>query len=327
LRAEINQLHYNAFPMKRLAIALVAAALVAACSLFPTDYRGANAPREGAIVPLRSERPVIALALGSGGARGFAHVGVIKALEEAGIVPHIVTGSSSGAVVAALYASGRSARELEEIALGVEKGDLVDFVVIGKGWVKGEALQDFVNRIVGDRPIERLPRPFAVVATAEASGRMTVFNRGDTGVAVRASASVPNLFVPPVINGKAYVDGGLTSPVPVKVARAMGADVVIGVDVSWFAQARNAAGGEMARHGRGGRYALLADELDAADMVIVPRTARTRMLDFDQKEANIAAGEAAGREAVRELRELIARAEAAKRAARAPGVPKAPEGS
>lgn len=306
--------------MKRLAAALVCAALVAACSLFPTDYRGANAPREGAIVPLRSERPLIALALGSGGARGFAHVGVIKALEEAGIVPDIVTGSSSGAVVAALYASGRSARELEEIALGVEKGDLVDFVVIGKGWVKGEALQEFVNRVVGDRPIERLARPLAVVATAEESGRMTVFNRGDTGVAVRASASVPNLFVPPVINGKSYVDGGLSSPVPVKLARSMGADVVVGVDISWFAQSRNGAGGEMARYGRSGRYSLLADELDAADVVIAPRTARTRMLDFDQKEANIAAGVEAGREIVVELRERIARVAAEKRAARAAGV-------
>ena len=221
--------------------AVIAVALVAACALVPTDNNGAGAPRQGAIVPLASERPLIALALGSGGSRGFAHVGVIKALEEAGIEPDIVTGSSSGAVVAALYAGGRRSAELEEIALAVEKGDLVDFVLFGKGWVKGEALQEFVNRMVEERPIERLAKPFAVVATEAKSGRMTVFNRGDTGLAVRASASVPNLFVAPIINGSEYVDGGLTSPVPVKLARAMGADVVIAVDVSWFAQARNAA--------------------------------------------------------------------------------------
>jgi len=301
--------------MMRYALALTAACLVAACSLFPTDYQGDGAPRQAAIRPLKSDRPLIALALGSGGARGFAHVGVIKALEEAGIAPDIVTGSSSGAVVAALYASGRRAGELEQIALAMEKGDVVDLVLFGKGWVKGEALQDFVNRLVGDQPIERLAKPFAVVATQARNGRMTVFNRGDTGVAVRASASVPNLFVPPVINGEEYVDGGLTSPVPVKLARAMGADVVIAVDVSWFAQARNAPGA-MERYGRSGRYATLAEELDAADIVVAPRTARARMLDFDHKETNIAAGEAAGREVVPQLREAIARVDSAKRSLR-----------
>ncbi|HET9403540.1 MAG TPA: patatin-like phospholipase family protein [Burkholderiales bacterium] len=295
--------------------AALAAVLIAACTLLPTNHNGAGAPRQAAVIPLKSDRPLVALALGSGGARGFAHVGVIKALEEAGIVPDIVTGSSSGAVVAALYADGRGARELERIALEVEPSDLVDFVLFGKGWVKGKALQEFVNRMVDGKPIERLAKPFAVVATEAKSGRMTVFNRGGTGLAVRASASVPNVFVSPVINGEEYVDGGLSSPVPVKLARAMGADIVIAVDVSWFAQARNAdSAGAMAQHGRGGRYVLLAGELDAADVVIAPRTARTRMLDFGQKETNIAAGEAAGREAVLQLREMIARTAAAKQA-------------
>jgi len=233
---------------------------------------------------------------------------VIKALEEAGIVPDMVTGSSSGAVVAALYASGRQARELEEIALRLERGDLVDYALFGNGWVKGEALQEFVNRMVNGRPIEQLARPFAVIATEAKSGRMVVFNRGDTGVAVRASASVPRIFVPPVINGEEYVDGGLSSPVPVKIARAMGADVVIAVDVSWFGQARTRNPDEMARYGRSERYVRYGDELDEADVVIVPRTAPTRMLDFDNKQSNIAAGEAAGREAMPLLREALARA-------------------
>lgn len=291
---------------------LFVAGIVAACVLSPPDYNGAGAPREAEIVPLRSERPLVALALGSGGARGFAHIGVIKALEEAGIVPDIITGTSSGAVVGALYAAGRGAVELEEIALGLEHGDLVDLALVGNGWVKGEALQDFVNRQVDGRPIERLARPFAVVATEAKSRRMAVFNRGDTGLAVRASASVPNMFVPPVINGEEYVDGGILSPVPVKLARAMGADVVIAVDVSWFAQARDLAGPAMNQYGRSGRYALLADELGDADVVIAPRTVRTRMLDFGQKELNIAAGAAAGREALSQLREALARAAAKK---------------
>jgi NTE family protein len=299
-----------------LAAALLATALLAACTLPPTDYNGAGAPSEAAIVPLRSDRPVVALALGSGGARGFAHVGVIKALEEGGIEADIVTGASSGAVVAALYASGYRAGRIERIALEVEESDLVDLTPVGKGWVKGEALQEFVNRMVGDRPIERLPRRFAVVATAATSWRLTVFNRGNTGVAVRASASVPRVFVPPVINGEEYLDGGLLSPVPVKVARAMGADVVIAVDVSWFAQARNANGEGMSQYGRSGRYALLTDELEAADVVVTPQTVRTRLLDFDRKAENIRAGETAARAAVAAIKARIAQVAALKLASR-----------
>jgi len=301
--------------MLRLA-PLLAAAFLAACTIPPTDYNGAGAPSEVAIVPLRSDRPVVALALGSGGARGFAHVGVIKTLEEAGVEADIVTGASSGAVVAALYASGYRARQIEGIALEVEESDLVDLVPFGKGWVQGEALQQFVNRMVGDRPIERLPRRFAVVATATKSGRLTVFNHGNTGLAVRASASVPNVFVPPVINGEEYLDGGLLSPVPVKLARTMGADVVIAVDVSWFAQARNATGAGMSQYGRSGRYALLTDELEAADVVVTPRTVRTRLLDFDRKAENILAGETAAREALAAIQARIAEIAARKVARR-----------
>jgi NTE family protein len=300
------------------ALVLVTTVLGAACALTPDSYRGASAPRAGTIVPLTSARPVIGLALGGGGARGFAHIGVIKALEDAGIVPDIVTGASSGAVIAALYAGGYDGRRLAEIARDLNRSDLVDFVLIGRGWVRGEALQDFVNRMVGDRPIERLARPFAVVATAATSRRMTVFNRGNTGLAVRASASVPDLFIPPVIDGEEFIDGGITSPVPVKVARAMGADVVIAVDVSWFAQTRGTDPDGLARYGRSRRYGLLNDELAAADVVVSPRTVPTRMLDFDQKEANIAAGEEAARAVLPDLKAALARAAAGKSAAAAP---------
>ena len=300
------------------ALFLATIVLGAACALTPDSYRGASVPRAATIVPLEAARPVIGLALGGGGARGFAHIGVIKALEDAGIVPDIVTGASSGAVIAALYAGGHDGRRLAEIARDLERSDLVDFVLIGRGWVRGEALQDFVNRMVGDRPIEGLARPFAVVATAAKSRRMTVFNRGNTGLAVRASASIPDLFIPPVIDGEEFIDGGITSPVPVKVARAMGADVVIAVDVSWFAQVRSDDPEGMARYGRSVRYRLLNDELAAADVVVSPRTVPTRMLDFDQKEANIAAGEEAARAVLPDLKAALARAAAGKSAAAAP---------
>ena len=296
-------------------IVLLGIAVLAACASSPVDYNGATAPRSAPIVPLKSERPLIALALGSGGTRGFAHVGVIKALEEAGLVADIVAGSSSGAIVAALYAAGHGARALEELAVGVDRDALVDFTLFGKGWVRGEALQDFVNQAVSGRPMEKLARPFAVAVTRVRDGAQVVFNRGDTGVAVRASASVPNLFVPPLIRGEEYIDGGLTTPIPVRAARAMGGDVVIAVDVSWSAQARAdgayAASADTSRF-RNERHRRLEEELTAADVVIVPRTARTRMLDFDHKLDHIAAGEEAARAAIPRILELVARAQVEK---------------
>jgi NTE family protein len=297
-------------------LVLAVLATLAACATRPADYNGTTAPRAAPIVPLRSERPLIALALGSGGSRGFAHVGVIKALEEAGIVADIVVGSSSGAVVAALYAAGHDARSLEEVAVGLEKDTLIDFTLFGNGWVAGEALQDFVNASVGGRPIEQLARPFAVAATRAHDGAQVIFNRGDTGLAVRASASVPRIFIPPVIRGEEYVDGGLTTPIPVHAARAMGADVVIAVDVSWSAVAR--ANGEYAVAGdttraRPERHRRLEHELSGADVVIVPRTERTRMLDFDRKLEHIAAGEAAARAAVPLIQAALTRVEAGSR--------------
>ncbi len=300
--------------MRRLSIILLTAALIAGCALPPSAFNGNGAPHQAKIVPMVSERPIVALALGGGGARGFAHIGVIKALEDAGIEADIVTGASSGAIIAALYASGRRGGELWDIALNLERDDIVDFVLVGEGWVKGEALQNFVNRLVDDQPIEKLPKRFALVATEAENYRMTVFNRGNTGVAVRASASVPRLFVPPVINGEKYLDGGLTSPVPVKLARAMGADIVIAVDVSWFAQARNAGETGIEQRQRPYRYGLLAEELDAADIVITPQTVRTRMLDFENREENILAGERAGRGVVPQIRKLIEKVAARKRA-------------
>ena len=314
-----------------VALLLVSAALGAACALTPDSLQGrGRAARRGDRAgqvrtaghragARRRRRARLRAHRGHQGAGGGGHRARCRCRSE------------SGAIIAALYAGGNDGRRLVEIARDLTRSDLVDVVLIGRGWVRGEALQEFVNRMVGDRPIERLERPFAVVATAAKSGRMTVFNRGNTGLAVRASASVPNLFIAPVIDGEEFIDGGLTSPVPVKVARAMGADVVVAVDVSWFAQARASDAGmaskqesddghaqtgkRTTRYGRSGRYGLLSDELALADVVVVPRTVPTRMLDFDQKEANIAAGEEAARAVLPALREALARAAAGKSAA------------
>ena len=287
----------------KIVIALLAG-WIAACAPLTLDTSRPEAPSARTIVPLKSERPLVALVLGGGGARGFAHVGVIRELEAAGIKADIIAGSSSGAIVAALYAGGLSGHELEALAVDLDQGALIDFSLFGKGWVRGEALQDFVNRAVGNRPIEQLARAFAVVATDSRNGDMIIFNRGDTGLAVRASSSVPDLFIPPVINGVAYLDGGLTSPVPVRVAKAMGADFVIAVDLTRWSRSRE----------------LAAIDLGIADVVIRPETIRTRLLDFTAKEQNIAAGRTAAREAAARIVELLGDAAKKKRtAALAPG--------
>ncbi len=265
---------------------------LAGCTTAPREYTELAQPRAAAIAPLRAASPVVALVLGAGGSRGFAHVGVIKALEAAGIRPEIVVGSSSGSVVAALYAGGNNAQALEAMALGIEDHDLIDVTLFGPGRVQGEALQYYVNNALGNRSIEALDRAFAVVATERVTNRMTVFNRGNTGLAVRASSSIPNVFWPVLIDGREYIDGGVSSRVPVPVARSMGADVVIAVDVSW----------------RG------SSEVDAADIAIRPATPRTRSLDFSAKIEAIAAGEAATVEAIPAIRARIAAADALKRA-------------
>lgn len=271
------------------------AVLLAGCATAPVNHTAADAPYAAPLQRMSKMQPVVGLVLGAGGSRGFAHVGVLKAFEEAGIEVDVIVGVSSGAVVAALHAGGMRAAELEATALAIEDNDLLDFTLFGPGMIEGGRLQAYINDTLHNRPIEALQKPFAVIAAERETSRMTIFNRGNTGLAVRASASVPKLFWPVVIRGTEYVDGGVASRVPASVARQMGADIVIAVDVSWRGSA----------------------EAQQADVVIRPQTIRTRITDFSQKIANLAAGEDAAREVVPQVRELLARI-AQEKAARQP---------
>jgi NTE family protein len=176
--------------------------------------------------------PRIGLALGGGAARGFAHIGVIQVLEEAGIRPQLVVGTSAGSLVAALYASGKTGAELENLALTMDEGAITDWAFPSRGMIRGEALARYVREQTGGRPIEQMKLPLGVVATDLDSGTAILFQRGDLGAAVRASSSVPAVFQPVKIGEREYVDGGLVSPVPVRFARQMGAELVIAVDIS-----------------------------------------------------------------------------------------------
>lgn len=209
-------------PKRRHLLGAASALLLGGCALLRPDPAPAPAAR-----PRK-----VALALGGGAARGFAHIGVIKMLESQGIVPDIIVGTSAGAVVGALYAGGFDAFAMQKIAQQLDEKIFADWTLGGRGLLKGEALQDFINQHLQRRPLEKLNKPFAAVATDLNSGERVVFRTGDTGMAVRASAAVPGVFQPAEFNGRSYVDGGLSSPVPVQSAREMGADFVIAVDIS-----------------------------------------------------------------------------------------------
>ncbi|KAB1858298.1 patatin-like phospholipase family protein [Acinetobacter tandoii] len=176
-------------------------------------------------------RPIVALVLGSGGARGYAHIGVIQVLEQYGIHPDLIVGTSAGSVVGSIYASGKNAQQLREIALNMKANDVRDVKLAMTGFFDGQKVENYVNEQVLDTPLELLKTPMYVVATELKEGKKVVFNYGNTGQAVRASVSIPSMFIPTKIAGEEYVDGGLVSPVPVNVARELGADIVIAVDI------------------------------------------------------------------------------------------------
>jgi NTE family protein len=254
----------------------------------------------------------IALALGGGAARGFAHIGVIKALEAQGIVPDIVVGTSAGSVVGALYASGMSGFELQNLALQMEENMLVDWAFPNRGVLKGEALQGFINQKVKNLSVQKMPKPLGVVATDLQSGEMVLFRRGDTGMAVRASSAVPGMFQPVEIGGRDYVDGGLTSPVPAQSARAMGADFVIAVDISNVSRRDKLTGTldvllqTFAIMG----HTIGRHELEDADVVVRPKTAAVSSTDFEGRHLAIMEGEKAAAAVMPELKAKLARARA-----------------
>jgi NTE family protein len=249
------------------------------------------------------------LALGGGAARGFAHIGVIQVLEEAGIRPDLVVGTSAGSLVAALYASGKSAAELGRLAETMDdESSISDWAFPTRGLIRGEALARFVRDQTGGRTIEMLALPLGIVATELDSGAPVLFQRGDIGVAVRASSAVPAIFQPVRIGAKEYVDGGLVSPVPVRFARQMGAELVLAVDIS-LPPDGNPTGDAMrillqtfAIMGR----SIKQFELRDADVVVSPRLTGLSSADFSARVKAIGAGREAALAAMPALRQRMA---------------------
>jgi NTE family protein len=282
----------------------LATALVAGCGSVPGPAPVTDGPPAAQRPPLR-----IGLALGGGAARGFAHVGVIQVLEEAGIRPALVVGTSAGSLVAALYASGLSASQLQQVAETMEEAAFTDWSLplFGRGMLRGEALARYVNAQVGNKLIEGMALPLGIVATDLNSGRGVLFRSGDTGTAVRASSAVPALFQPVRFSGHEYVDGGLVSPVPVRYARQMGAQLVIAVDIS-SAPEGNPAGDTLQILLQ--TFAIMSKsinsfELREADVVVRPALGGFGSADFGARRKAIEAGRTAMRAALPQLRAAI----------------------
>lgn len=260
--------------------------------------------------PVAPRTPRLGLALGGGGTKGFAHVGVIKALEAQNLAPAFVSGTSAGSVVGALYASGMSGFTLQEASFALDEKRLrdVDWLSLGSGLLKGQKLQDYINELVGNRPLEKLGKPFVAVATELDTGKRVVFSRGNTGQAVRASCSIPGIFQPAVIAGKRYVDGGVVSPVPVDAARELGADLVIAVDISarvGDSKASDSLGDIVGKSITIMGQKLGEQELARADVLIRPRIEKMGVGDFEQKNQAILEGEKALLAALPAIQEAI----------------------
>jgi NTE family protein len=273
---------------------LVAAVIVlAGCASAPQPVEAPSIPA----IPAAKVLPKVGLALGGGAARGFAHVGVIQVLEEAGIKPDLVVGTSAGSLVAALYASGRNGQQLQAVAMAMDEAAFADWTLplFNRGVLRGEALGRYVNAQVGNKLIESMPLPLGVVATELANGQGVLFQRGDTGTAVRASSAVPAVFLPVKIGTREYVDGGLVSPVPVRYARQMGAEVVIAVDISSPPEGNPSADPiQMLLQ----TFAIMGKsinswELKDAEVLVRPSLAGMGGADFSGKRRAIDAGRAA----------------------------------
>ncbi len=265
------------------------------------------APAVAQPAPTPQRPPRIGLALGGGAARGFAHIGVIQVLEENGIRPDLVVGTSAGSLVAALYASGKSGAEMGALAQGMDEGAITDWAFPGRGLIRGEALARWVRDNTGSRPIERMALPLGIVATDLDTGEAVLFQRGDTGQAVRASSAVPAVFQPVRIGTREYVDGGLVSPVPVRFARQMGAELVLAVDIGVVPEG-NATGDAMkmllqtfAIMGR----SISRVELREADVVLRPALDGMSGADFTSRVRAILAGREAAKQQLPALRARI----------------------
>ena len=258
-----------------------------------------------------SKRPKIGLALGSGGSRGLAHIGVIKVLEENNIPIDFIAGSSIGAMVGGFYAAGLSIKEIEEIALSTNWRRLFSVLFdphLKQGLIGGEKLKTFIENYINGKKFEDCKVPFVTVATDLKTGEVVVLNKGEMAQAIRTSISIPLVFKPAEINGRMLVDGGLSAPVPVEIVRGMGADIIIAVnldkhycDEEWKPGWYNIANDSLNIL----RHHLALSNVANADIVIDINVGKNYWYQFTNGQDKILTGEKATKEVLPRLQEII----------------------
>jgi NTE family protein len=273
-----------------LASAIAAGAYTSAltgCTLAPDlNYDGDDAPRFDAAL-VRPAR--VAWVLSSGGPRGFVHVGVLKALEELHLQPDLIVGGSVGALVGALYACGIRAAALERMAMDLSLSDMGRLAVTGDGKFAGGPIAELINRELRHLPIEKLPTRFAAAVVQRSARTPVLFNAGNCGLAVQASAAIEGLFTPVRIRNVQYVDADLVTPMPVRMARALGASRVLAIDAS----AHEDKAPESAHRYREGdlrKRALTEPDARAADLTLHPDFGYYVSVSQEYRERAIQAG-------------------------------------
>ena len=304
MRATLSHhLGIGCLPTRNIAaLLLLLAALLTGCAGGTADFNGPDAPQ---FVPYPADkRPRIALVLGAGGPRGFAHVGVLKVLEANGIQADLVVGASVGSLIGALYANGVPAAEIEKIALAIDPKRFIGVSTSGLTG-NGAALEAFARELTGGKPLEGFQRKLAVTAARRDNNVLAVFTRGNTGAAVRASSATPGRFAPVRIRGIEYHDGDEAQPVPIRVARDLGAEFVIAVDVSAYLERMPAEAPEPWRIRDRKRTALIERERPLADVFIHPDLNYYAGISEAYRLMCIKRGEEAARAALPKILELL----------------------
>jgi NTE family protein len=276
---------------------VLCAVVLAACATTPP------------IQPSSQKPAIIAVVLGAGAAKGFAHIGVLKVLESQKVPIKMIVGTSSGSFVGSLYAFGFDAYTVQKIGLTLNKSDVAELTVPDNGFIKGDKIRDFINMQLRNTVMEKLRIPFYAVATNIRTGEPTIFATGNTGMAVQASCAVPGIFQPASFGGTSYVDGGVVDPLAVDVARRYGADIVIAVDItSAIGNTIPASTMDNIMKSIEIMYNKISQiPISKADVVIKPKVGFVGAADFDHRNEAIMEGEKAAWAAMPQINAILAR--------------------